>query len=472
MKKIVIYIMSLIMILMPIRPVNAMKNDMETLAFSVDGVSISINTFIETYVGKEAGLINAEDAKCTRLQLQVMNAFIESDSIKLNVRIYDPINKETKSSLTISGKIYTGHRSQTEEAESIIVDACTDSVDIQVLLFECVEGISKPNYYAADEKTNKDSFRLFLRQENNILLFEDSLPDIFRNCFQLEYDQITDPMKDLIWYASFVEGELEYIDIEKDEEWIQKRRMLEENSSKAARTLWTGATIYSLTFYVNGDKIQQNSVPFGYYRICNVTSSDATWKAEIYIDESSKKNGTKVNNIDNLVRYKDVSLNFACGKKTEFQNMSMTGRIYNSGGSNVTSAALGVLSVSSKWWSLGTSIYNIFSALISTGSNITLGGAYYSSFSTGTTGIGAKTKSGYSMSKNSYSSSAANNITTAAPAHYLICQAELNSTYTKAESTSTSGAVCIKWFAYKRSDLSTIDSNGKKQAKVSYTASY
>ena len=98
--------------------------------------------------------------------------------------------------------------------KSIVLDMTSTSEDSEVLLFDLVDGPGKPNFFADEKATNLDAIRIYIRRGDDIFMFENRLPNVFRKCFEQKNVPIGDPTKDILWYSSFISPETELIKIE------------------------------------------------------------------------------------------------------------------------------------------------------------------------------------------------------------------------------------------------------------------
>ncbi len=436
---------------------------------TLSGISLTKDDFSETFVSTE----NADEKKEV--------AVLASTVLHITLEVMDPDHICAEMFLTYEGKeierfqitgdLFKGYRSQVSDANSLVLDVEKTESKTKVLLFELVDGASDGNYYAAKETTEQSAIRVYLMNDERLFLFEDSLPSSLSICFTDKHEQITDPTKDFLWFSAFIEPHIEYLDPCTDPN-ITMILGLSEVMRDTGSTLWSGDTVYSTQFFVNGMTYSQLSIPFGFYRICNVNSGDATWKAEFYISESTRINNVQVDDYQNDIRYDSIEIGLVCGNKTEYQNLSLSGRVYKiSLSGNIINATMDVVSAAVNWWSLAQSIYSVFAAMVDTGNDITLGTMYSQNFPSGTTAVGTKMQANHCMFSGSQFNPSTQVVTPTSSSHYLILQTEVNSTYVSNGSTSTSGAVRFAWRAYLHSTLSQIDYDSAEY-KVDYTSSY
>jgi len=440
---------------------------------SLFGVAVSVFDFTETFGAEERVSVSRGADIFADATLLISTLQIEDERISAQL-VLEEENKELDC-FDISGELCFGYRSQISDASSLVLNTESDSENTQVLLFELVKGCSSQNHYAEYDITKNSALRIYLKRDNTLFLFEESLPECFSSCFLYKsYGQMTDPTKDFLWFSSFLQPKIENTESLTEKEQLESY-VNPELIRDTGSTLWTGDTTYQVSYTENGNTYTIRSLPFGYYRISDVSSSDTTWKAELYIAESTRINNNPVSGYENLIRYKNVNVDIACGRKTEFQNLSSYGRLYKENlivPSTITTAVLDILSAALNWWDISSTVFNVFSYLMDTGDNITMGGSAYSSFPSGTTGVGISLPSNLRMFNGSTLDLLMGGISLSPTSHYLIVQTELNSTYTSSGSTSTSGAVRFEWETFLNSDFTVLDSNGMAQYSVAYTAQY
>ena len=104
--------------------------------------------------------------------------------------------------------------------------------------------------------------------------------------------------------------------------------------------------------------------------------------------------------------------------------------------------------------------------------NVSLSGGSVSGLPSGTNEAATSIPTSHIMFKNSYSSSKPNNVTIAAPAHYLIFQADANSALQGGTSVTELGCLSFSWDVYLNSDLTKVATGVKKSVTRQYTVSH
>ena len=478
-RSISIVLIVILMLSMPLTvSANALKNETATLS----GIVMSKDDFKNKFASSQK--VSIDKNSFIECSLEMSDIVLSQNALSLKATLYSSAGINT--SFVISGDLYSGYKNQIMEMNSVIVDADSSNDDVSILLFEMMfeDGTSvaeelsalgsasdilktyNSSYFVSSPVVAATSIRLYLEIDNMIFMFEDDLPAMFESCDR-EYMQISDPTKDMLWFSKVITPTIK---LEKESE--AEIMTANVRSSDAGSNLWSGGGGYSISFDINGSTYVQRSVPFGYYRICDVTTNNASWKAEFYVSESTFVNGEKVSGVDNLIRYRNVQINMAVGKDTEFASSQLGGRILERGDHDGVVA--GILSATVDWWDLGMSIVNVFSALTDTGQTRSLGSEFSDVYTSGTTAIG--TKIPYSRGElynNSYSSASSSLVSITSTSHYLILQANVHSSLSSSvTSVSTTGGVEFIWDAFLDSTLEDIATGEKKTFTKAYTNSH
>jgi hypothetical protein len=192
---------------------------------------------------------------------------------------------------------------------------------------------------------------------------------------------------------------------------------------------------------------------------------------EFYISESTSVNGTKVTNVDNVIRYNNIKVVMGCGTKTEFSSSLLDGKVYQQSSCvDATNVTLKVLFDSVSWLNDVSKLWNIYTGF-DRAYDVSLSGGSVSGLPSGTNEAATSIPTSHIMFKNSYSSSKPNNVTITAPAHYLIFQADANSALQSGSSVTELGCISFSWDVYLNSDLTKVATGVKKSITRQYTVS-
>lgn len=175
------------------------------------GVTMSTAEFHTRFVGSQPNTQSITSLQSSQVRLS--NNILSLDSLKTSVELV--LQDGTTTSFDITGDIYAGYKTAFGDVNSVIVDStCTDT-NISVLLFEMLfaehdsySEETKKSFFINDSLNEGASFRLYLLIEEQLYMFEDVLPDEFTVYNNHEYTQITDPLKDLLWFAAFVKPKI------------------------------------------------------------------------------------------------------------------------------------------------------------------------------------------------------------------------------------------------------------------------
>lgn len=433
---------------------------------TLEGIMMSKERFVETYASMHRA--NIERSTFETCALDMDEIAVSGETLSFSASLYQGNSEEI--TFEVGGTLYSGYKNQIKEMNSVIVDAKTDCEDVSVLLFEMLFDLdntaaSKVNakqelntydncFMTTEPIVTTASVRLYLCIDDVIYMFEDALPTIFNQCNQ-KYQQMSDPMKDMLWFASLITPTIAMEKVsETDEMFVEATAST--RASDAGSVFWAGDTSYVYRFDVYGERYVQRSMPFGYYRICDVATSDSTWKAEFYICESTNVGGEIVTGVDNLIRYKNVQISMAVGKGTEFSSSEIDGcSIIKKPLFQNNELIVDILSASVDWWDLGVSIVNVFDSLSDTGENVCLGTEFSSLYPSGTTAISSKIH--YSRGElygDGYSSASSNLIAIDSSSHYLILHGSVHSNLSGAVNTiNTTGCIQFEWDVFVNSTL-------------------
>ncbi len=184
----------------------------EDHTINITGASMTIETFIENYAFVEKAVIDREAGKYKEAQLTLSHITINERKIEFDVCLKS--RDKVVDEFHLSGFTYSGYRQEVYGYPSIVLDMTSTSEDSEVLLFDLVDGPGKPNFFADEKATDLDAIRIYIRRGDDIFMFENRLPNVFRKCFEQKNVPIGDPTKDILWYSSFISPETELIKIE------------------------------------------------------------------------------------------------------------------------------------------------------------------------------------------------------------------------------------------------------------------
>lgn len=441
----------------------------DTTIFS-SGVTMSTAEFHTRFVGSQPNTQSVTSLESS--QVKFSNNILSLNSLKTSVELV--LQDGTTTSFDITGDIYAGYKTAFGDVNSVIVDStCTDT-NISVLLFEMLfaehdsySEQTKKSFFINDSLKEGDSFRLYLLIEQQLYMFEDVLPNEFAVYNDHEYIQITDPLKDLLWFAAFVNPKIEIIENEEG----KNTELLIPFSSDAGSDYWAGDKVYQTSFEIGGSTYVQSSCPFGYYRICDVSTSDATWRGGFYISESTLIDGVTVDYVENVIRYKNVSIAVTVGKDTEFSSSITNGSYFKRNSLINRDAIADILSAFVDWWDKGIGILEVVKSVTDTGKDATFGEDFISIVEPGVTCIEVSVPySRCEFFKNGFSISASNNIDANNSAkHFLKLDVGVYSTLNASTSQlTTTGAIQFTWDVFLSSTLDDIQQGVQKSFTKSY----
>jgi len=452
---------------------------------TLEGIMMSKERFVETYASMHRANIERSTFETCALDMEEIT--VSGETLSFAANLYQGNSEGI--TFEVGGTLYSGYKNQMKEMNSVIVDAKTDSEEVSVLLFEMMFDLDKAagkvnakqelntyeNCFMTTEPiVSTASVRLYLCIDDVIYMFEDALPTIFNQCNQ-EYQQMSDPMKDMLWFASLVTPTVTMEQVsETDEMFVEATA--NTRASDAGSVLWTGNRTYTYRFDVYGEEYVQRSLPFGYYRICDVATSVTPWKAEFYICENTSVGGEKITGVDNLLRYKNIQISMVVGEGTEFSESEIDGCVIEKRESwfDNNNLIVDILSASVEWWDLGQSIVNVFASLKEVEENVCLGTEFSSLYTSGTTAISSKIH--YSRGElhgNSYSSEEADLVKFDSSSHYLILQGDVHSNLAGAvNAVNTTGCIQFEWDVFLNSTLEDFAVGQKRTFTKAYTVTH
>ena len=180
--------------------------------FMIQGVSFTKEDFRNECCEKYVGPLGIDNPIFKRAILTTSVLEIKENTISFRCKI--ECEGTVIDRFDAVGTIYEGYRKQVSEARSRVLDIKEEENLCNILLFEMVEGPSQNNYYLPREETAESSIRVFFEVGEQLYLFEAPMPELFLDCFQREYVQVDDALKDMLWFARFVKANVELIPLD------------------------------------------------------------------------------------------------------------------------------------------------------------------------------------------------------------------------------------------------------------------
>ncbi len=287
-------------------------------SITISGKALTIQEFEDVFVNKKSKVIaEEENVDTSDAELQISKVSVKDKKVKLQMSLRED-NKKI-ASFYISGTLYEGYRGMVSDASSLVLDGKDSNKDVQLLLFEMVQGSSENNFFTSSEETKQSALRIYIQRGGKLYFFEEVLPEAFFKCFEEEYDQMTDAQKDFLWFYSFLDPILLSRDYEQ-EKGLEAFLSDEEESS----TFWSGDTLFQAALTVNGNSYVQEMIPFGYYRIPNAGVNDSSWHIKVLTHENTKVNEATITGYDNDLYMEQVKISVDVGEKTEIQNSAVS----------------------------------------------------------------------------------------------------------------------------------------------------
>ena len=243
----------------------------EGRSVTLTGIAMSKEEFCNIYATSERVRINKNDF--IRCSLEMSGFEKLRETLKFDTRLFSKSGVDI--SFEVSGKLYSGYKNQISEINSVIVDAASSNDAVSILLFEMLfnvkDSIAKAqrdakelrtysgSFWTKDPSVSDSSIRLYLLKDDMVYMFEDDLPVVFQN-YNREYIQMSDPTKDMLWFASLIPSTVE-VRTEESDEMLAEALVGVDRSSSASEVLWTGGRTYYHSFMAYGDKYEQCSMP-------------------------------------------------------------------------------------------------------------------------------------------------------------------------------------------------------------------
>lgn len=336
-----------------------------------------------------------------------------SISEKYEIEIFARINYLNEwHTLNLNGNIFKSEK-QDRGINSFAAVLEESKNNFDILLFEIYNDTKPDTLFVDITKNYNPHLKIYLKNSNNeIILFELDLPQIFQNVVTSDDMEKCQGLYDTLWFTQIVDP-LEDAVLPMTDELMKKLGISPTISSRAVGTdtKWTMGTNYR-SFNVGGDIYKMYSTLYGYWKATNVGSGDSTWTFSMNVSEYVEINGTKVNT-DNGFNYRNLDIKAVCGANTTFHELKMDGRIaiksgnlWKDAGKTVTGIISELLwsKIQDKIPTSGTvlSFLNLFgnSDYTKTATRtITLGGTSFQATEKGEAGISYRSPSQYLLYK-------------------------------------------------------------------------
>ena len=209
---------------------------------------------------------------------------------------------------------------------SVIVEVNDDINGYEILLFEIFNDNDNNNLLLNQELEGKPHIKVYLKNGNDIYLFESAMPEAFANLNASDYGEAK-KFNDALWAAPLVDHEVE--EIPTDDAVLEELGL----NTIATRGLdswstWINPTTYKDSFYIGSDYVQCTSVPYITYIHSNVNSQDSTWAASFKVSEHIRT-GNLTYYGNNVFEYRNLKMAFASGDKTTILRTYQEGRVYD-----------------------------------------------------------------------------------------------------------------------------------------------
>lgn len=457
-------ILSIIMAFCLICATNNFVFAKENTEVSISGVSMTPVQFKNAFGVKpdRQTLSYSLTRKAGNLDIRIMNVVIKDEDISF---IMELTKNETVVKLPLSGKLRASYKTE-NGINSIVIDVDSIINGYEILLFEIFNDDCYNNLLVNKELEEKPHIKVYLKDSENIYLFESALPNTFLNLKANDYEK-AEKYNDALWASSLVEHEVQEVptnDAIMESLGIntQKNRGLDSWST------WVNPTTYTDAFYVGSEYAQCTSLPYVEYIHSNVTSQTSTWAASFKVAEHTKI-GNYTYHGNNPFEYRNVNLSFASGDKTTILRTFQEGRVYDHfystikvAGNDVTVSLLKkVLSHVPAGTTIATAISAINSMTSSTG-KVILGSTGVNLSGQQVSAVGEELASDYTIEEcTDYGGSSE-------VGHYFTYQADLKYV-TGSGNSNTVGALVVKFDKYYAGDSSYTPIS--KQFTLNYTAS-
>lgn len=201
-------LLSIIMIFCLLCVTNNIVFANENTEVNISGVSMTLVQFKNAFgVAPDKRTSTYSLTKKTdNLGIRIRNVFIKNEDISL---IMELTKNETVVKLPLSGKLRASYKTE-NGINSIIVDVAGFINGYEILLFEIFNDDCYNNLLTNKELEGKSHIKIYLKDSENIYLFEANLPNAFLNLKANDYEK-AEKHNDVLWASSLVEHEVKEV---------------------------------------------------------------------------------------------------------------------------------------------------------------------------------------------------------------------------------------------------------------------
>lgn len=457
-KKIVSLFLALVLTLGTASSAFAVDDRVSFGNMEISGVGMTPTEFEDAFATSVKSTINPADYAAATLNLT--GIIYSGDELTMNATLTTADN--TAVEFEFGGKLYDGYKQEMFGADSFIVDAESSNAEVQSLLFEVVTNNQDTDALIDTTLSGVANIKVYVKYNGLVYMFEGAIPTGFSVVANGEYEKMTDPLKDMLWFASVTAPSIT----------IENTDISDVPSVFAIKErTWTGKT-YNITMDINGKEYVQTAIPFGYIEYADtINNSDHTWKAGFFISVHTRRDDYEVTtDVDSIINFKNVAIGFRCGSDTEICRVHTDGRVAVNNNPNASST-LNLIGSSIPKAGPFVSAISFFRDVITYGNPISvkLGSTSLTVLPKKTCNASISIPSDSRMFNNSFDATSGDNTTVDSPAHYLLYDATVRSTLSSG-SVSTVGTIYFKWDVIRWSTFETIDSDATSYVSFTYTA--
>ncbi len=397
------------------------------------GIVLPVDKFNDLYGQVDSNEIIVPDDNNMKATISIINTASQENNVsfKANVNYNDKIKE-----INATGELFNGYKKQFGN-NSIVGEVSDANGNFDVLLFEIYNDTKSTKAITDPALKTRPHIKLYLKDhENNVLLFEEDIPEAFQNINITNADQ-ANSINDLFWFASVIKP-IEQKEIPVSSEMMniiqQERGDVISPAAVGDYSDWVHTTTYYTSYVAGGDTIKNYSLPYGSWKASHVTSS-SNWINSFKIAEHVQVNGKKVA-ARNLFEYRNVTLSTAVGDKSSIDMSVVDGNMVGKG----SSGSLAML-VAEKAWKTAIPAAPSLSTIKSW---ITAANSAFTSknISLGSSNIRL------SNSPATVTSVSSQNHTLYSNTHYLQLNTNVQYNSDSGSSASTSGVMRIDWKVY------------------------
>ncbi|ANS76252.1 hypothetical protein AWM70_18055 [Paenibacillus yonginensis] len=412
-------------------------------------------TAFDTEYGQADSKPDALSKEGKNAAIDLQNIQVENNNISFTAALeYNNQHAE----ISASGKLYKSSK-QKDGVNSVVGDIQDKTNTFNFLLFEVYNDSSRNKVTTINSAiidsnfSHKPHMNIYLTDASgNLLLFEIPIPKELSKLSVSNNDQI-EPTKDYAWFINVLKPH-EPIIVPATPEALQAAGLsIHSDVSILAVNGYSDWADNLVTYRetLGGTPYQWTTLAYGTWKAADVTGQN-TWTNTFKISESTTINGIVVPDVNNLLRFRNVTLTNAVGAKSSISRSFVQGQL--DGKSNGSSLAM---LVGNKIWSTALpaapSLSDIQSWITAVNNALSSKTVTLGSSGTVLNSGPVVTQSADSASYEMFRKTADANGNTLSNGHYLTLQSDVQFEQgsTTATSATANGMMTIKWDIYTAS---------------------